>query len=189
MKKLILTLCLALSLTACGEKADAPQADGKPVVKIGATLHLSGDLAYIGKGAQNALQMLLEKWQKQDTKYNYQILFEDDVMKAQKAAINAHKFIDVDKARVVVSVFGITDRPVDEIANPKEIISLSCSFGKDDVPEYGLNTAPQNEEIYASALRELKKKNVKTVALQVKLHCIYGIRFLRSISMERVKIA
>jgi len=165
MKKWLLSLCMVLALVACDNKKENAQANGKPTIKIGATLPLSGNLSYIGEGAKNALNMVMEKWQKKDTKYNYQIVFEDDIVKPQQAAINAQKFINIDKSKVVVSVFGVVDRPVDDIANQNKVISLSCSFGKADLPKYGLNTSSQNEEIYASALRELKKRNAKTVAL------------------------
>ena len=165
MKKWLLSLCMVLALTACENKKEDTQTNGKPVIKIGATLSMTGNLSYIGTGARNALDMVMEKWQKKDTKYNYQIVYEDDALKLQQAAVNTQKLINMDKANVVISVFGLVDRPVDEIANKNKVISLSCSFGKDEVPEYALNTAPQNEEIYASALRELKKKNAKTVAL------------------------
>lgn len=167
MKKCLLILIIVMALTSCDKEQDAhdKKISEKPVITIGATLPLSGNLSYVGIGAQNALNMIIEKWQQKDTKYNYQIVFEDDVVKPQQAALNTHKFINVDKANVVVSVFGIVDRAVDEIANQNNVISLSCSYGKDVVPEYGLNTAPQNKEIYASALQELKKRNVKTVAL------------------------
>ncbi len=165
MKKVLLGLLLVLGLTACGEKAEIPKENTKPVVKIGATLPLSGDLAYIGVGAKNALNMVMEKWQQKDTKYNYQIVYEDDMVKPKQAVLNTNKFINVDKANVVISVFGVVDRPVDEIANKNKVISLSCSYGKNDVPAYGFNTSPQNEEIYVASLNELKKRNVKTVAL------------------------
>ena len=165
MKKWLLSLCMILAILACDNKKEETQANGKPTIKIGATLSMTGNLSYIGEGAKNALDMVMEKWQKADTKYNYQIVYEDDGLKLQQAAVNTQKFINMDKANVVVSVFGMVDRPVDEIANKNKVISLSCSFGKEDTPEYGLNTAPRNEEIYAAALQELKKRNVKTVAL------------------------
>lgn len=165
MKKWLLSLCMILALAACDDKKETAQADTKPVVKIGATLPLSGDLSYVGNGAQNALTMLLEKWQKVDTKYTYQLVFEDDMAKSQQAAINTRKFIDVNKANAIISIFGIVDRVVDDIANQNKIISLSCSYGKDNVPQYGFNTSPQNEEIYASVVKELKKNGAKNVAL------------------------
>ncbi len=35
MKKFLLSIMIATALTACGEKAETPKENGKPVVKIG----------------------------------------------------------------------------------------------------------------------------------------------------------
>ena len=164
MKKLILTLCTFLALTACKKQSSSAEVS-KPIVKIGATLPLTGNLSYIGIGAQNALDMVIEKWNNSDAKYKYEIVYENDMLKIQQAVINTKKFISVDKANVVISVFGVVDRPVDDIANQNKVISLSCSHGKDTFPEYALNVGPQNEEVYTAALQELKRRNAKTVAL------------------------
>ena len=164
MKKWFVYLCMILAFTACQEEKKE-NADTRLVVKIGATLPLTGNLAYIGEGSKNALEMVMEKWQKADTTYQYQIAYENDMLKIQQAVLNTHRFIDMNKVNVIVSVFGMVDRPVDDITNQNKVISLSCSYGKEKLPEYGFNTSPQNEEIYASALRELQKRNVKTVGL------------------------
>ena len=109
--------------------------------------------------------MLLEKWNNIDTKYKYEIVYENDMLKPQQAVLNTHKFVDIDKVNVVISLFGVVDRPVDEIANQNKVISLSCSHGKDKLPKYGLNVGQQNEEIYALTLKRLRKANAKKVAL------------------------
>ena len=160
MKKLLCALCAALSLVAC----DKDQSD-KPVVKIGATLPLTGNLSYVGQGAKNTFAMVMDKWAGRDTKYKYEIVFEDDALKPQQAALNTNKLISMDKVRVVMSVFGVVDRPVDDIANKNKVISLSCSYGKDSVPEYGINVGNTNEDSYAPLLKKLKQDGVKTVAL------------------------
>ena len=168
MKKWLLSLCMVLALTACkDEKKEEIQAnaDNKPVIKIGATLPLTGNEAHMAAGAQNTLQMVLEKWQNQDTKYNYEIVYENDMLKLNQAALNAQRFINFYNVNVMISMLGVVDRVIDDIADKHNIISLSCSYGKDNVPEYGINMAPQNKEIYGVALKELKKKNVKKVAL------------------------
>ena len=165
MKKIILNLCMVLALSACKEEK-APQTQAKPVIKIGANLHLTGQLAHTGAGAKNALQMAFEKWQKKDTKYRYELIFEDDMMKTQQAAVNTQKLINIDGVRAVLSLFGIVDRVIDDIANQNKVISVSCSYGKSEVPEYGVNTGAQNEEIYGAVVRQLKKENVKTVVLE-----------------------
>ena len=152
MKRFLASLCMVLALVACKEEKIQAEVKAKPVVKIGVSLPLTGNLAYIAEGAKNALQMVLEKWQKKETKYQYEIVFEDDMLKPQQAVLNAHKFIDIDKANVIVSVFGVVDRPIDDIANQSKIISLSCSHGKSEFPEYGINVGSQNEEVYAATL-------------------------------------
>ena len=160
MKRIFLILCAVLAIAGCDrEKSD------KPVVKIGVTLPLTGNVSYIGQAAKNSLTMAMDKWIKRDTKYKYEIIFEDDMLKPQKAALNANKFISMDKVRAVISLFGVVDRPVDYIANKNEIISISCSYGKDIVPEYGINVGSTNYDIYPSALKKLKEKETKTVAL------------------------
>ena len=55
MKKLILSLMMATALTACGQKTGAPKEGEKPIIKIGATLPLTGNLAVYGKALQKSL--------------------------------------------------------------------------------------------------------------------------------------
>jgi len=165
MKRLIFCLVCVLILGACKEEKQL-QLQTKPTIKIGVNLHLTGQLAHTGQGAQNAILMAFEKWQKKDTKYHYELIFEDDMLKTQQAAVNAQKLINVDGVRAILSLFGLIDRVIDDIANQNKIISISCSYGKAKVPEYGINTGAQNEEIYAAVLAQLQKQNVKKVVLQ-----------------------
>ena len=53
MKKLLCILCMALSLVACDKQNENPQ--NKPVVKIGASFPLTGNMASIGNGVHKAL--------------------------------------------------------------------------------------------------------------------------------------
>ena len=165
IKKLILSLICVLALGACKDEK-ALESQQKPVIKIGVNLHLTGQLAHTGKGSQNAIQMAFEKWQNKDTKYQYELLFEDDMMKSSQAALNAQKMINIDGVKAILSLFGIVDRVIDGIADQNKVISISCSYGKNKVPAYGLNTGAQNEEIYAAVVHQLKKENVKKVVLE-----------------------
>lgn len=158
-------LLCCLVLGGCKKESQA-DIKAQPVIKIGVNLHLTGQLAHTGKGSQNAIQMAFEKWKNKDTKYRYELIFEDDMMKTQQAAVNTQKLIHVDGVRAILSLFGLIDRVVDDISNQNKIISVSCSYGKNKVPEYGINTGAQNEEIYAAVLEQLKKENVKSVVLQ-----------------------
>ena len=86
MKKGLLSLVLALGLVACGEKAEAPKENEKPIIKIGATLPLTGDAAEAGQAAKAGLEMILADLQQKGLKYNYQLVFEDNQMNAMKTA-------------------------------------------------------------------------------------------------------
>ena len=165
MKKLILSLLMATALTACGQKADAPKEGEKPIVKIGLTLPLTGTFVETGSLAKEAAIMALDKWQKQDTKYNYQIFVENDESLPKQAVLNTQNFINLKKVQAVVSMFGIVDRAVDEIANRSKVISMSCSYGKSEVPEYAANVSVQNEQIAEVLIPKLKKENIKRIAL------------------------
>ncbi len=165
MKKFILSIVMATALTACGEKAETTKENGKPVVKIGATLPLTGNLSDAGSSAKEAILMAFEKWKQKDTKYDYQLFIEDDASMPQKAVLNTQNFINVKEVEAVLSMYGIVDRPVDEIANKSEIISLSCSYGKLDVLPYSLNLCVQNKEVADILIPKLRKENIKKVAL------------------------
>ncbi|MBO4746157.1 MAG: ABC transporter substrate-binding protein [Alphaproteobacteria bacterium] len=160
MRKLLITLCAALALVACGEEKS-----NKPVVRIGATLPLTGSLAETAVSAQAAMNMALKKWESVDTKYKYEILFENDMSETKQAVLNTQNFIKTKKVNAVLSIYGIVDRSVDDIANKNQVISLSCSQGKLQVPEYAINNCTQNEQIEKILIPKLKKEGIKSVAL------------------------
>jgi len=166
MKRWLLALCMVLALVACKEeKKESAQAEGKPVIKIGITLPLSGAFAETGELSKEAMLMALEKWKQKDTKYDYQLFIENDESAPKKAALNAQNFINVKGVKAIISMFGIVDRPVDDIANHNKVISMSCSYGKTQVPEYAANICVQNDSIAEILIPKLKKENIKKVAL------------------------
>ena len=59
MKKVLLGLLLVLGLTACGEKAETPKENTKPVVKIGVLYPMSGNAAFFGDGAKKATALFI----------------------------------------------------------------------------------------------------------------------------------
>ena len=63
MKKLVLSLLMATALTACGDESgdkNKTEANAKPVVKIGASLPLSGDMTETGKNLQAAMSLAFQ---------------------------------------------------------------------------------------------------------------------------------
>ena len=82
MKKFFLIVCMTLSLIACDK-----QESDKPIVKVGASLPLTGNMSHIGISAKNALQMAIDKWNAIDTKFKYQLIVEDDAFEAKKSQL------------------------------------------------------------------------------------------------------
>lgn len=84
----------------------------KPTIKIGATLPLTGDVAVLGQSSKKAIELALKDLG--DTKYNYEVIFEDDAFKTQQGATTANKLITIDKVDVLFS-FG---SPVGNVVSP-----------------------------------------------------------------------
>ena len=76
MKKILLSLCMLLALVACNNKKEAEKVNTKPVIKIGASLPLSGDMAETGNNLKAAMSLALaDEKAKQNLKYNYSIAY------------------------------------------------------------------------------------------------------------------
>lgn len=163
MKKVILSLCVLLALGACKEQKKA-QIMEKPVIKIGAELPLSGEYARIGHANQQAILMALEKWQNRNTKYKYEVIFEDDQMATSRAAMVANKFINVDKVKGIISTWGIVGPVVADVADKNQVISMACAGMKEIVkPYYSFNHFTQDDKLAEKLVPLLKEKGVRNV--------------------------
>ncbi len=163
MKKLLISILAALALVACdGEKSD------KPVIKLGASLPLSGNMAHIGVSAKNSLQMALDEWNKKDTKFKYKLLVEDDAFQAKKVASIVNKFVNVDKTKAVFTVFSIGANVASPIAQNGHAIHMTCAYGSQPADGfYNFNNITQYDNQTDLMLSELKKRGVKSIALLI----------------------
>jgi ABC-type branched-subunit amino acid transport system substrate-binding protein len=105
--------CAALVFTGCGQ---TPKATGKPVVKIGVALPLSGNEAAYGESVRDALLMRLNEAAKENQKFEYKIIFENDESMASKVALAVKKFIAVDHVDVLLSAYGFRGAPTAPMA-------------------------------------------------------------------------
>ena len=140
--------------------------DSKPTVKIGISLPLSGDMAYAGIPTREAAIMALEEWQDKDTKYNYELIFEDDRFTQKDTASAGNKLMNLDKVNALISIWNLSNYQFREKIKQADIPFLSCSWGHDTHDGNLLfnNQTPHSE--HARAMIEvLKKYNAKNVAL------------------------
>lgn len=122
MKKLLCVLCMALSLGACDrEKSD------KPVVKIGVSLPLSGNMGNIGAIFKGAVEVAEQDLKDKELKYNYKFVIEDNFFELKRAAVVNQKFISVDKVDAIIDFaakFGLITGPM---AEKNKVIHISAN--------------------------------------------------------------
>ena len=162
MKKWLLSLCMVLALVAC--KEEKKDVNAKPVVKIGVSLPLTGNMAFMGNVAKEAVLMNFEKWQAKDTKYRYELIIEDDEFEPRKIATAGNKLINLDHVNAVISFL---DQPAYYYFNQaaqKHFIHMTCSWG-DDLSDgiYNFNNITSHAEAAKKLVDYMKEIGIKRV--------------------------
>ena len=167
MKKILSFIVAAVFiLSACDNKKEAA-ADGKPVVKIGATLPLTGNMAVFGESMQKGNRMAIDEINANpDNVFRYEILFEDDAQMPMRGVSNVHKFIDYHHVDVIFSNFSAIANAVNPIAEKSKIVTIHRSYGKSATKgKYNFNNLPTNERLGSGFIEFIKERNIKNVAM------------------------
>jgi len=109
--------------------------DDRPIIKIGATLPLTGNLAPVGNSIKEALLMAQSEIPK-DSKYRYELIIDDDQFEIKKTVSNVNKQISVNKIDAVLTVYDAAMRSVAPIAEKNKIPSIGCAWGKEFPKNY-----------------------------------------------------
>ncbi len=136
----------------------------KPIVKIGVTLPLTGDVAMLGESARNAVE-LAKSQIPTSTKYNYQFIFEDDQFKPAKGATIANKLISIDKVSALISFGSPVGSVVSPIAEKNHITHVNgfASAGGVADGEYNFvhyTPAYEDSRVFIS---ELNRRDIKSL--------------------------
>lgn len=94
MKKIILSLLLVLSLTACDNKKETTPNE-KTVIKIVALYPMSGDAAIYGDASRKVAEAFLSEWKTNNpnAKYEYNVHFEDVQLSTHKAVLAMQRIV------------------------------------------------------------------------------------------------
>lgn len=138
--------------------------EAKPTVRIGVTLPLTGDVAMLGQNSKAAL-LLAQEQLSENTKYNYEIVFEDDQFKPQIGASTANKLISIDNVSVLFSFGSPVGSVVSPIAEKSKIPHINFFASDMSVADGDYNfvhyTPPyKDSEVF---IRELNNRGIKTV--------------------------
>ena len=169
MKKLILTLCLVLSLTACGEKDDkTTEIDTRPVIKVGAIYPMSGEYAHFGKAMTEAIKLFEKDEKTKKSAYQYKFFIEDNAFSASRSAVVAKKLIDVDKVDVIITLSSDVGSVVSPIAQKSHVIHLSMATELNVAEgEYNFTISTPPNKNTGKMIDELKKLNLNRVAFVI----------------------
>ena len=97
MKKLLISVLTALSLVACDKVDNIPT--NKQIIKIGVLYPLTGDGAFLGESAKIATKMFFEDYN--NTKYKYELVWEDSQANPATAVSAVRKLINYDHVDVI----------------------------------------------------------------------------------------
>jgi len=162
MKKLLCVLCAILSLGACDKEQS-----GKPVVKIGGILPLTGGAAQMGEAAKNGAMMAIEQLNKNtQNKYKYEFIAEDIGLAPAKTVSIYTKLVKTDNVMGVVSFNTATGKIIKPLADKDKVLHISSaadsSIGDNKfnyVNSYSVHDASKKLVDY------MKPKNMKTISL------------------------
>lgn len=139
-------------------------------VTLGATLPLSGDLAFLGESYRNGMNLALKELG--NTKFTYQILFEDDKFDPATAAATTNKLISVDQVDGLFSFGSPVGNVVSPLAEENQIVHINGIASDQNVAKGEYNfvhwTPPYEESKLLVA--EMQKRNIRTVAMFVTNH-------------------
>jgi len=138
----------------------------KETIKIGVIAPLSGNLTFVGEGYRDAF--LLAKENSKNTKYNYELIFEDDQMDPAKTATALQKLISIDKVNAVVSFASGPANVISPIAEQNKIIHFGIATDPSSAKgEYNfMHWTPPSEEA-KTFVAELQKRGIKKLGIFV----------------------
>ena len=101
------------------------QAGEKQTVKIGLSLPLTGGVSFLGAPAQKAAELALKD--AGVTKYNYDLVFEDDQFSPKLSATAASKLINVDKVLAIIEFGSATGNAINSIAENGKTVEFALA--------------------------------------------------------------
>ena len=165
MKKVLLGLVLALGLAACGDKAEAPKENEKPVVKIGVILPLSGNSADVGEMAKKAIDLAKENIS-ENTKYEYKFIVEDDQFKSAVTANIVNKFVFHDKVNAILTYYAPAGLVVSPIAEQHRIPHFGNTWEENVANgNYNFIQYTTMEAMADLSIKYLQENNINKVAI------------------------
>ncbi len=136
MKKALLSLMMATALVACGDKAKEQNANEKPTIKVGVSLPLTGDIAYMGQALKGAVQVADQQLKEnKKLKNNYEFIIEDNAYNTKNVISINNKFAYADKVNAIVDFASNPGLITSQFAQRNKIIHINTGSSDKKVAE------------------------------------------------------
>ena len=141
--------------------------EGKPVVKIGVSLPLTGDIAYAGEGMKASLDVFMEDLQSKKLKNKYEFILEDNAFEPRKAITSANKLINIDHVDAILDFGSKTGLVVSPIADKNKIIHFNTCASDKTVGEgeYNFVYSTFAEDEISMLVEKIKKEKYKNIII------------------------
>lgn len=138
MKNVIMCFIAAIIVFAANGCDSCSRETKTKTVKIGVLQSLTGEGAYWGKNGQNGIQLAFDEIQKKQTKYDYELIWEDSETDASKAVSAFNKLVGVDNVKYcIVDVISSDVLAIAPIANQKKVIIISPGASNPKITDAG----------------------------------------------------
>jgi len=159
------TILVVLVIAIIGTALFLAPKKSEETIVLGATLPLSGDLAFLGEGYRNGMELALSELK--DTTFTYTAVYEDDKFSPATAATTANKLISVDVVDGLFSFGSPVGNVVSPLAEENGIVHINGIASDQNVSEGNYNfvhwTPPYEES--KLLMSEMKKRGIDSVAM------------------------
>lgn len=142
--------------------------DVKPVVKIVALYPMSGNAAIYGETARKVAAKFMADWEVQNpnSKYKYEIVYEDIQLDPKKAVSAANRHVSAGDTDVFLSILSSVSQPLNPIAEKNKIITLNFALDPSVAKGYyNFRIAMDITKGSQKLINKMEKKGVQKVAI------------------------
>jgi branched-chain amino acid transport system substrate-binding protein len=135
----------------------------KETIRIGVVLPLTGGISFLGQAGQKSI--LLAKSQLGETKFNYELIFEDDKLDPKLTSTVTQKLININNVDAMISASSGSGNVVAPVTQSKKIVHIGVASDANIAKgEYNFIHWTTPDEEARMFVEEVQRRNIKTIS-------------------------
>jgi branched-chain amino acid transport system substrate-binding protein len=136
----------------------------KTVIRIGVAVPMTGNNGFAGEGIRDAINLAQSKLK--NTKYKYDVIFEDTQVDPKSAATVAQKLITIDKVDAIIDAYAPIGNIIAPIAEETQVVHIGIAFdARAAEGEYNFIHFHTPDTSARAFLTEMDKRGLKTLGI------------------------